>query len=138
MNVDKSSENRMNIYKICFIQYSLQMNKFGLYTDKSTTSIPFENHLEGLEKQTETLLLNLRKFVKSLGTSIIEEVRPHRIVYAKSLTFRTFLDIQPSTQSLLISLRKGRTEPVIIYTVKNMEELEEIKHQIAEVHKIIK
>ncbi|MGA8085538.1 MAG: hypothetical protein WB988_27075, partial [Candidatus Nitrosopolaris sp.] len=69
---------------------------------------------------------------------IIEEVRPHRIVYAKSLTFRTFLDIQPSTQSLLISLRKGRTEPVIIYTVKNMEELEEIKHQIAEVHKIIK
>ncbi|MGA8081395.1 MAG: hypothetical protein WB988_06000, partial [Candidatus Nitrosopolaris sp.] len=69
----------MNIYKICFIQYSLQMNKFGLYTDKSTTSIPFENHLEGLEKQTETLLLNLRKFVKSLGTSIIEEVRPHRI-----------------------------------------------------------
>jgi hypothetical protein len=69
------------------------MSKFGLYSDKSA-AIPFENPLEGLEKQTKTSLLNLRNFLKSLGDNIIE-VRPHRIVYVKSLTFRTFLDIQP-------------------------------------------
>jgi len=68
------------------------MSKFGLYYDKSE-AIPFENHLEGLEEDIKTLLLNLRNFVKSLGNNIIEEVRLHRIVYAKSLTFRTFLDI---------------------------------------------
>lgn len=77
-------------------------------------------------------MLNLRNSVKSLGGSIIEEVRPHRIVYAKSLTFRTFLEIQPRNDSLLISPRKGRTEPAMTYTVKNTEKLEEIKQQIAE------
>jgi hypothetical protein len=69
------------------------MSKFGLYSDKS--AIPFENHLEGLEEEPKTSLLDLRNFVKSLGNNVIEEVRPHRIAYAKSLTFRTFLDIQP-------------------------------------------
>jgi hypothetical protein len=39
------------------------MSKFGLYSDRST--IPFENHLEGLEEETKTLLLNLRNYVKS-------------------------------------------------------------------------
>jgi hypothetical protein len=70
------------------------VSKFGLYSDKSA-AIPFENPLEGLEKQTKTSPLDLRNFVKSLGENVIEEVRPHRIVYVKSLTFRTFLDIQP-------------------------------------------
>ncbi len=73
------------------------MSKFGLYSDKS--AIPFENHLEGLQEETKTSLLNLRNFVKGLGNNIIE-VRPHRIVYAKSLTFRTFLDIQPKKRIL--------------------------------------
>jgi hypothetical protein len=40
------------------------MSKFGLYSDKSA-AIPFENHLEGLEEQTKTSLLNLRNFVKN-------------------------------------------------------------------------
>ena len=47
------------------------MSKFGLYSDKSP--IPFENHLEGLEEEIKTSLLNLRKFVKSLSDNVIEE-----------------------------------------------------------------
>jgi predicted transport protein len=101
------------------------MSKFGLYSDRS--AIPFENHLEGLEEETKTLLLNLRNYVKSLGNSVIEEVRPHRIVYAKSLTFRTFLDIQPKKDSLTISLRKGRNESTINHTVKTAEDIENVK-----------
>ena len=56
------------------------MSKFGLYSGKS--AIPFENNLQGLEEETKTSLLNLRNFVKGLGDNVIEEVRPHRIVYA--------------------------------------------------------
>ena len=112
------------------------MNKFGLYSDKS--AIPFENHLEELEEETKTLLLNLRNYVKGLGNSVIEEVRPHRIVYAKSLTFRTFLDIQPKKDSLTISLRKGRNEPTINYTVKTAQDIENIKPQIANAYENIK
>ena len=57
------------------------MSKFGLYSDKAAAT-PFESHLEGLEEE-ETKSLDLRNFVKNLGDN------------AKSLTFRTFLDIQP-------------------------------------------
>ncbi|HET7344241.1 MAG TPA: DUF5655 domain-containing protein [Nitrososphaeraceae archaeon] len=112
------------------------MSKFGLYTDKS--AIPFENHLEGLEEETKTSLLNLRKFVKSLGDNVIEEVRLHRIVYAKSLTFRTFLDIQPKKDSISISLRKSRNESITNHTVKTVEEIENVKPQIAEAFEKIK
>jgi hypothetical protein len=46
------------------------MSKFGLYSDESV--IPFENHVEGLEEQTKTSLLDLRNFVKSLDNNVIE------------------------------------------------------------------
>ncbi len=112
------------------------MSKFGLYSDKS--AIPFENHLEGLEEETKTLLLNLRNYVKSLDNSVIEEVRPHRIVYSKSLTFRTFLDIQPKKDYLTISLRKGRNESTVNHTVKTAEDIENVKPQIANAYENIK
>jgi predicted transport protein len=113
------------------------MSKFGLYSDKSS-AIPFENHLEGLEEETKMLLLDLRNFVKSLGDNVIEEVRPHRIAYAKSLTFRTFLDIQPKKDSLTISLRKSRNESTINHTVKTAKDIENVKAQITEAYDKIK
>jgi hypothetical protein len=113
------------------------MNKFRLYPDKSQ-QITFESHLEGLEGETKTLLLNLRDFVKCLGNNVVEEVRPHRVVYAKSLTFRTFLDIQPKKGYILISVRKSRNEPVTNHTVRVVEEIENIKPQISEAYKNIK
>jgi hypothetical protein len=112
------------------------MSKFGLYSDE--LAIPFENHVEGLEEQTKTSLLDLRNFVKSLGNNVIEEVRPHRIVYAKSLTFRTFLDIQPKRDSLTISLRKSRSEAIMIQTVKTIEDIDNVKPQIVEAYEKIK
>src|ERR687887_2260933 len=113
------------------------MSKFGPYSDKSA-SIPFENHLEGLEEETKTSLLDLRNFVKSLGDNVIEEVRPHRIAYAKSLTFRTFLDIQPRKDSLTISLRKSRNESTTDHTAKTEQDIENVKPQIAEAYEKIK
>ena len=114
------------------------MSKFGLYSDNSAASIPFESHLEGLEEETKTLLLDLRNFVKSLGDNVIEEVKPHRITYAKSLTFRTFLDIQPRKDSLTISLRKSRNESTTDNTVKTVEDVENVKPSIAEAYDKIK
>jgi hypothetical protein len=113
------------------------MSRFGFYSDKAA-AISFESHLSGLEEQTKALLLDLRNFVKSLGSNVIEEIRPHRIVYAKSLTFRTFLDIQPRNDCLIISVSKGRTAPTTNYTAKSALESEEIKHQITEAYDTIK
>ncbi len=108
------------------------MNKFGLYSEKPTIS--FETHLEGLNQETKTLLTDLREFVKLCGSNVIEEIRPHRIVYAKSLTFRYFLDIQPRKDILMISTRKSRKEPGTEYIVKNIQDIEKIKSEISEAY----
>jgi predicted transport protein len=106
------------------------------YTDKSDNS--FESHLVGLEEQNRALLLELRTFIKSLGDNVIEETRPHRIAYAKSLNFRTFVDVQPKNNSLIISIRKGRTEPLTTCILNNPSELKAIKVQITEAYKTIR
>ena len=104
------------------------MSKFGLYSNKP--SIPFETHLNGLGEQPRASLLEIRNFVKSLGDNVIEEVRPHRIVYSKSLTFRIFLDILPKNDSLIISTRSSRSESAAILTIRTVEEVEHLKSQI--------
>jgi len=128
----------MNRISIKMASFTTQiMSKFGLYSDKSE-AIPFESHLEGLEEETKNSLLNLRNYLKSLGNNVIEEIRPHRITYAKTLTFRTFLDIQPRKDSLVISIRKGRNEPVTNHTINTTQESEEIKYKIAEAYTTIR
>ena len=91
-----------------------------------------------VKRTNKTSILDLRHFVKSLGNNVIEEIRPHRIAYAKSLTFRTFLDIQPKKDSLTISLRKSRNESIITQTIKTVEDIENVKPQILEAYKKIK
>ncbi len=108
------------------------MSKFGFYSNKS--SISFEIHLQDLEECTKMLLINIRDFVKSLNENVIEEVRHHRIVYAKSLTFRYFLDIQPRKDALIISIRKSRKEPSTEYLIKNINELKNIQLKISEAY----
>ena len=111
------------------------MNKFGFQTDKP--NISFESHLVNLGKDIEILLISLREFVLSLGDNVIEEVRPHRIVYAKSLTFRYFLDIYPRNNDLIIGIRKNRKEPTKEYVVSNIQEIESIELEIKEAYKAI-
>src|SRR5919202_5069204 len=100
-------------------------NGFGLFYSNKSEQRRIETLLEGLEEETKLSLLNLRRFVKSIGANVIEEVRPHRIVYAKSLTFRTFLDIKPGNNYLSISIMRGRNEPVTNYTVRTIQGVED-------------
>ena len=111
------------------------MSKFGFFPENS--EVAFQSHLKGLEVQTRGLLLDLRVFIKSLGDNVIEEIRPHRIAYAKSLNFRTFVDIQPKNDTLIISIRRGRTYPLVTRTVRDSSELKAIGQQIAEAYEII-
>jgi len=112
--------------------------------------ITFESHLEKLkEEPIKSMLVDLRKFVKSLGNNVIEEIRPHRIVYSKTLNFRIFLDVEPTTttattattttgsDSLRLSIRYGKGAPSTSLVIMTIEDAERAKKQIAEAyHKI--
>jgi len=94
----------------------------------------FESHLGRLEEPVRAIMVDLRKFVLSLGSNVIEEVRPHRIVYAKTMNFRTFLDIEPAINSLVLSIRSGRSAPPVTATIRTAEDAESAKKQIAEAY----
>jgi hypothetical protein len=96
--------------------------------------IPFETHLEGLKEPARTIMLDLRDFVKSLGGNVIEEVRPHRVAYAKTMNFRTFLDMMPAGDSLVLSIRYGRAAPPVTATVRTAQDAEDAKKQVAEAY----
>jgi hypothetical protein len=81
------------------------MSRFGFVS----SGPPFEAHLERLAEPARATMIELRKFVISLGANVIEEVRPHRVVYAKTLAFRTFLDVEPAVDSLIVEVRSGRS-----------------------------
>jgi hypothetical protein len=98
-------------------------------------SITFENHLEKMKEPIKPIMLDLRKFVISLGSNVIEEVRPHRIVYSKTLNFRTFLDIEPTEgESMKLSIRYGRGIPPSSLVIMTVEDADNAKKQIAEAY----
>jgi hypothetical protein len=101
-------------------------------------SITFENHLEKMKEPIKPIMLDLRKFVISLGSNVIEEVRPHRIVYSKTLNFRIFLDIEPTEGvSLKLLIRYGRGIPPSSLVIMTVEDADNAKKQITEAyHKI--
>jgi hypothetical protein len=106
--------------------------------DNMPGRITFESHLEKLKEPIRPIMADLRKFVISLGSNVIEEVRPHRIVYAKTLNFRTFLDIEPTAgDSLILSIRYGRGAPPVSVMVRTIEDAERAKKQIAEAYQKI-
>ena len=105
------------------------MGNFSFHSDK--IGISFESHLANHNDEMKRLLLKIREDVFSLGDKVIEEVRPHRIVYAKSLTFRYFLDIYPKSTELIVAIRRNRRESIKEYVIHNYEELQEIKTEIS-------
>jgi hypothetical protein len=103
----------------------------------SGSRIPFETHLGNLKEPARTVMVDLRNFVKSLGSNVIEEVRPHRVVYAKTMNFRTFLDIEPAGDSLVLSIRYGRAAPPVAATIRTTQDAENMKKQIADAYQKI-
>jgi hypothetical protein len=54
------------------------------------------------------------------------------------LNFRTFVDIQPRNDSLVISVNRGRNEPTSTHVVDSPSKLEAIKKQIADSYSTIR
>ncbi len=101
--------------------------------------ITFESYLEKLSEPIKPIMVDLRKFVISLGSNVIEEIRPHRIVYSKSLNFRIFLDIEPTAtttngDSLIVSIRYGKGTPSTSLVIMTSEDVERAKKQIVDAY----
>ena len=80
-----------------------------------------------ISPKIQSLFDSLREICLSLGSEVVEDVRMHRVVYCKTITFRWFVDIEPREDSIILKIQKNRKEPAQIIQLNTDENLEEIK-----------
>ena len=101
-----------------------------------------KRNYEDFKKQIPISVLplfdSIREFCFSLGDKVIEDVRMHRVVFCKSMTFRWFADVEPEKESIIIKIQKNRKEPIQIIQIKKDQEISEvtqiIKNAFEEIH----
>ncbi len=81
---------------------------------------------------------SIREFCFSLGENVVEDVRMHRVVFCKSMTFRWFADIEPDREGIKIKIHKNRKVPIKIIQVKIDQDItmagQMIKEAFEEIH----
>ena len=83
-----------------------------------------------IPEPVKPLFDKLRTYCMSLDEKVIEDVRMHRIVFCKTMTFRWFADLEPTEKSIIIKIQKERkSEPKILEVTIN-QELSEIESSL--------
>ena len=75
----------------------------------------------------QPLFDSIREFCLSLGENVVEDIRMHRVVFGKSMTFRWFVDVEPERESIIIKIQKSRKEEPQILQIKIGQEITELK-----------
>ncbi len=73
---------------------------------------------------------SIREFCFSLGKNVVEDVRMHRVVFCKSMTFRWFVDVEPEREGVIIKIQKNRKEPVQIIQIKKDQQISEFSQML--------
>ena len=105
------------------------INFFSTGTKRS-----YSDFKKQITSQIQSLFDSLREYCFSLGDNVVEDVRMHRIVFAKSITFRWFADIEPEKESVILKIQKNRKEPQIVIQVKPDESLEKVKQVLKDAY----
>ena len=80
-----------------------------------------------IPEPVKPLFDKLRTYCMSLDEKVIEDVRMHRVVFCKTMTFRWFADMEPTQSSIIIKIQKERKAEPIILEIIPEQELSELK-----------
>ena len=80
-----------------------------------------------IPEPVKPLFDKLRTYCMSLDEKVIEDVRMHRIVFCKTMTFRWFADLEPTQSSIIIKIQKERKVEPKILEVNPEQELSKIE-----------
>ena len=97
----------------------------------------YDDFKKQLAPEIKPLFDSLRDYCFSLGKNVIEDVRMHRIVFCKSMTFRFFADMEPQQDSILIKIRRDRKESQKEVQIKHGQDLNEIKNLLCDAYNTI-
>ena len=91
---------------------------------------------EDFKKQIPSSVLplfdSIREFCFSLGDNVVEDIRMHRVVFCKSITFRWFVDVEPQREGVIIKIQKSRKEPIGIIQINKEQKILEFGNIIKE------
>ena len=94
------------------------------------TGRTYEDFQKQIPKPVKPLFEKLRSYCMALDEKVIEDVRMHRIVFCKTMTFRWFADLEPTEKSIIIKIQKERKiEPKILEVTPN-QELSEVESSL--------
>ncbi|MDC0186923.1 hypothetical protein OAJ08_01910 [Candidatus Nitrosopelagicus sp.] len=80
-----------------------------------------------IPEPVKPLFDKLRTYCMSLDEKVIEDVRMHRVVFCKTMTFRWFADMEPTQYSIIIKIQKERKAQPIILEITPEQELTKIE-----------
>ena len=106
----------------------------GLISGKKRT---YDEFRSSIPSSVATLFDELRNYCLTLGQNVVEDIRMHRIVFAKSIKFRSFADIEPQRDSIIIKVKKDRKEPEKELQIKLNDNLDEIKKLLLDAYNSI-
>ena len=87
----------------------------------------YEDFLRQIPEHVKPLFDKLRTYCKSLDEKVIEDVRMHRVVFCKTMTFRWFADLEPTQTSIIIKIQKERKIEPEILEITPEQDLSEIE-----------
>lgn len=94
----------------------------------------FEDFKKQIPAAAMPIFQEIRQYCMSLGNNVVEDVRMHRIVFGKSMTFRWFADLEPSQEGVIIKVQTNRKEPPVIIDVKLNQEIDDLKSILNEAY----
>ena len=94
------------------------MKDFLSFANKRT----YEDFKRQIPSETFPLFDSMRTFCLSLGENVVEDVRMHRIVFGKSMTFRWFADLEPQEEGVVMKIQKDRKQSPEIILIKNNQD----------------
>jgi len=97
----------------------------------------YEDFKKQIPVSVQPLFDSIREYCIALGENVVEDVRMHRVVFGKSMTFRWFADIEPQDDSIIIKIQRTRKEQPQIVNIKSKPEIAELKEILKEAYQTI-
>ena len=79
-----------------------------------------------ISNEMKPLFETIRTQCLALDENVVEDVRMHKIVFGKSMTFRWFADVKPDADKIVVKIQKSRKETPQVFEIQNNDQVSEL------------
>ena len=98
----------------------------------------YDDFRKQIPLKIQPLFDSIREYCLSLGENAVEDIRMHRVVFGKSMTFRWFADVAPQENSVIIKIQRDRKESPKTLQVDLGQDLAGLKENLKDAFETIR